>query len=501
MHKVLLINPAQTYYKKAFRQSDYGSVGLPLGLLYIAAVLEEKGCHVRIIDSLVSEHTKLQRLEGKARYGISLERIRSLIEEFRPDIVGINSQFTAQEENVFETAELVKSVDDSVLVIAGGANASCRGKHLLSNSNLDIVVKSEGEEIVREIIDFHRGRTNLEEIKGIIYREGNEIKETAAHSFIKVLDDIPFPAYHLVNMEDYLSLYKKGIYTRDRDVKRNISMVTSRGCPYGCIFCSIALSMGKAWRAHSPEYVSGHLEMLVKDHGVRHIHFEDDNLLVDTERFLKILDILKKYDLTWDTPNGIHVKPSIDESVLKKMSLSGCKSLTIGIESGDEQILKHVVKKKIKLSDAEEFAKRCKKVGLPLRAFFILGFPGETLETMEKTIGFALHLLKTYDVEIINLIATPLYGTELYELCERKKYFSEEITPRSLSESTISDGLCLIGTESFSSKDVERMSKFLTSKAYRIMFQKNIMHPLKMLRRVGNIYILKRTLNRMMRLH
>jgi magnesium-protoporphyrin IX monomethyl ester (oxidative) cyclase len=259
--------------------------------------------------------------------------------------------------------------------------------------------------------------------------------------------------------------------------------------------------MGRKWRPHSPEYMSDHIEKLAKEYSVRHIHFEDDNLLVDMERFLKILDVLSRQKLTWDTPNGIQVKSPLDESILKKMSASGCKSLTIGVESGDEHILRHVVQKKISLLEVEEFAKRCNNVGLPLRAFFVLGFPGETLDTMEKTLSFALHLLKSYDVEIINLIATPLFGTELYELCEKEKYFSEEITPKSLSESTVSDGSCLIQTESFTSQDVERLSKQLTAKAFRLMLGKNLMHPLRSLRRVGNFYILKRTLKRMINFH
>jgi magnesium-protoporphyrin IX monomethyl ester (oxidative) cyclase len=254
--------------------------------------------------------------------------------------------------------------------------------------------------------------------------------------------------------------------------------------------------MGKAWRAHSPQYVIDHIEKLAGEYRIQHIHFEDDNLLLDLERFLPLLDVLTKEKITWDTPNGIRVNLSMNEKILNKMRMSGCKSLTIGVESGDEYILKNVIKKNIKLQDVKEFARRCKNVNLPLRAFFVLGFPGETKETMQRTADFALHLLDTYDVEIINLIATPLYGTELYDMCDKEQYFARDANPQILSQSTVSDGYCLIQTEAFTSNDVEKLSKQLTAKVYRRMLLKGIVHPVESLKRVGNLYILKRTFKR-----
>lgn len=497
MERVLLINPAHTYYRKTYRASAQGSIGLPLGLLYIAAVLEQKGCLVKVVDAVVSDYTMMTRLKDRIYYGILPVLLGRIIKEYKPDIVGISSQFTTQEENIFGTARLVKDINDTTLVIVGGANVSCRGNHLLKDMNIDIGVKSEGEQIISEIIDFYRGKRQLEQIKGIIYRKGNEILESEDCPYIENLDEIPFPAYHLVDMEKYLTLYKKGIYIRDRDVKRNISMITSRGCPHNCIFCSISQSMGKLWRAHSSDYIIRHIEKLSKNYRVKHIHFEDDNLLFEPKRFLQVLDTLSKENITWDTPNGVRVDLSIDEEMLRKMKLSGCKSISIGVESGDEYVLSNIVKKGIGLDKVEEFARTCKRVKLPLRAFFVLGFPGEGIKTMRKTIDFAMHLLKAYNIEIINLIATPMYGTELYDICRRNRYFSKEITPRALSESMVSDGYCLIETETFSSKDVERLSRMFTAKVYRRMLLESVAHPVKSVKRIGNPYILNRTLKRM----
>ncbi len=496
MEKILLINPAHTYYKRTYRTSSQGSIGLPIGLLYIATIMESMGCKVEILDSLVSEFSSIEQTKDYILHGISESRLSEIIKKKQPDIIGISSQFSIQEENVLKTAKLVKNINSSILVIAGGANVSCRGEYLLRNSGIDIGVKGEGENTIREIIEYFRKKKNLAEIRGVFYRKGNQIVESENQPGIENLDEIPLPAYHLVDMEKYLTLYKKGIFTRDRDVKRNIAIITSRGCPYDCIFCSIAQNMGKKWRAHSSEYVIKHIQTLAKTYKTRHLHFEDDNLLFSHQRFLPILDVLSTENISWDTPNGIRVDLSIDENFLQKIRLSGCKSLTIGVESADHDVLNRIVKKNLKLEDVEEFARRCQKVKLPLRAFFILGFPGETIKTMRKTMDFAIYLLKRYNVEIINFIATPLYGTELYRLCAENNYFSQEISAQALSESTVSDGRCLIKTDSFSSKDVERLSQELTAKAYRIMLGKSLLHPFSILKRAGNLYIFFRIIKR-----
>ena len=498
MENVLLINPSQTYYGRTYRQSACGSIGLPLGLLYVAAAFEKKGCSVRVIDCLVSEHSVRIKGRDSVRFGIPAEKLGALIEETKPDIVGIGSQYTAQEEGALEVARVAKSVAPTALVIVGGANAACRAANLLREGTVDVAVKSEGERTAEDLVVFLRGQKELARIPGIAYRRNGSVFETEPGGFIEDLDGLPLPAYHLIDMEAYLTLYEKGVYTRDRDVVRNASMITSRGCPYGCVFCSISLSMGKSWRAHSAAYVIRHIRELSKKYGVRHIHFEDDNLLFDPARFDPVIDVLAEENISWDTPNGIRVDLSLDERFLARARRSGCKSLTIGVESGDERVLKQIIRKGTNLARVEEFAGRCRTVGLPLRAFFVLGFPGETLETMKRTMDFALRLQEAYRVEILNFIATPLFGTDLYDICERNRYLSRPVTPQTLSESTVSDGIGLISTEAFSSRDVERLSRWLTAKVYRRYLRRGIAHPWKSLRRIGNVYTFKRTLARIL---
>ncbi|MCX5696764.1 MAG: radical SAM protein [Candidatus Omnitrophica bacterium] len=494
MERILLINPGQVYYKKTFRTCWPGSIGLPLGMLYAAAALERERCRVKVLDCLVSDHTILEKRGDHFFYGIPDNKLRTLVKEYKPDIVAIGSQFMTQEENVSRTAKLVKDIDTSIQVIVGGANTGCRYKYLLEQGDIDIAIKGESEQAISNLIKYFRGNIKLESISGIAYRRENQVCETVGPEYIDNLDGLPLPAYHLVDMEAYFNLYKKGVYARDRNVKRVIPMVTSRGCPYRCIFCSVSHSMGKRWRAHSAEYTSRHIIAVSKRYNVRHIHFEDDNLLMDIKRFMAILDTLNKESITWDTPNGIRVDPRIDEDILKRFKQCGCKYLTIGIESGDQEVLDRVIKKDITLEDVTAFAKKCKRIGLPLRAFFILGFPGETIESMYKTVAFACFILKKYNVEIINHIATPIFGTELYDICRDNDYFASEVSPRTLSESTVPDGHCLIRTETFTAKDVESLSNSLTRKVYRRLFIRGLRYPLSSLRRIGNTYMFIRAL-------
>ncbi len=497
MEKVLLINPGQTFYPKSYRASSSGSIGLPLGLLYVASVLEAGGSKVEVLDCMVCEGSGPYKSAGNVGYGLPAQEVQRRVRAARPDIVGIGSQFAAQEDNAVSVADQVKEVDDSILVVLGGSNACSRGAHLMEVcKSIDVAVKGEGELTARALIDARRGAGRMDDVKGIVYRAGDGMRDTGEGLRVERLDDIPFPAYHLVDMEEYLTLSRRGVYSRGRDVDRSVSMITSRGCPYNCVFCSISGTMGRRWRAHSPEYVVRHIDLLHGRYGARHIHFEDDNLLLEPSRFIPIMGRLRETGITWDTPNGVRADSGLSVRLLAGMRESGCKSLTIGVESGDQRVLDEVVHKGLSLSDAEEFASRCRAAKLPLRAFYVLGLPGEDLKSMNRTVEYALRLLDDYDVEPVNFIATPVYGTELYRICSQKGYLSGEVTPRSLSESTVSDGRSLISTEEFSSGDVERLSRALTAKAYRRMLAKGLRNPALLARRVGNAHSLARIVRR-----
>jgi len=329
---------------------------------------------------------------------------------------------------------------------------------LEDTNSVDFAVIGEGEYTMLDILKYHEGKLDINNIEGVAYRKNNDIILNPRKKFIENLDDIPFPAYHLVDMETFTNPKK----VRQRSTKhlREISMITSRGCPYNCIFCSIHLHMGKVWRAHSQEYIIKHIEHVIENYGIEHIHFEDDNLTLDTKRFEDIINSIIEKDIkfSWDTPNGIRADRLTIE-LLKKMKKAGCTNLTIGVESGDQFILDNIIDKHLRLEDVIKTAKMCKALDMPLSAFFVIGFPGEKKENMEKTLQFAAMLEKEYYVKPSVMIATPLYGTRLYKICKEKGYLVKELTSRSLSEGTQIHGTGLIKTEDFTPKEVKKLVK------------------------------------------
>lgn len=471
--KTLLINPPQTY----FPGSQAVVATIPLGIMYIAAVLEREGYEVEILDTLIADF-RLRR-EGEAKqYGMSWERIAEEIKLRQPSVVGITNPFTAQIDNTVRTAEIVKDIDHRIPVVVGGPHISVisPAQFLKDTSSVDIVVIGEGEYTMLDIVRYLSGDKDISEIDGIAYRKGGNVIVNHPRTFNNDLDELPFPAYHLVNMEEYLN--PKQIRYRSTKYMREFPMITSRGCPFNCVFCSIHLHMGRKWRAHSKDYVIAHIEHVVNKYGIEHIHFEDDNLTLNMERFEGILDdlIAKDIKIGWDTPNG--VRPDrLNIGIIEKMKQSGCTNLIIGVESGDQWVLDHIIDKHLHLEDVVNMAQMCKGTGIKLAAFFVIGFPGEREENMQRTIKFALQLKKEYGVNMCLLVATPLYGTRLYDICREKGYLTQELTPRALSEATQPWGKGLIRTEDFTPEEVKELASNAYSLYNRLSLLDYIKHP------------------------
>jgi anaerobic magnesium-protoporphyrin IX monomethyl ester cyclase len=451
--KTLLINPPQTF----FPGSDLPSGNLPLGLLYVAAVLEKAGYDVEVLDAFQTDFP-FRKIGDVTEVGMPYDRIRDEIQRRKPDIVGIANPFTCQVEHSIKIADIVKEVDPSVLTVVGGPHVSVMPTDFLEDAkNVDIAVIGEGEYAMRDIAQFFEGNKKIADVEGIAHRrEDGKVVLNAPRPFLKDLDELPYPAYHLVDMEQYLSP-KKVEYRSFQD--RALSMITSRGCPFNCSFCSVHLHMGKPFRAHSVDYVVGHLEHVVDNYRVKTIYFEDDNLTLDLKRFEAICDKIIERDLRfgWETPNGVRAD-RLNLDLLQKMKKSGCQSVFVGVESGDQYVLDNIIDKSLRLADVVKFAKNCKKIGLKTGAFYIIGFPGEKKENMKNTVNFALMMKRKYDVGMHLLFATPSYGTRLYDECNEKGYLRSKLTPRAFAEVRQNWGLPLIETDDFTAMEVKEIA-------------------------------------------
>ncbi|MFC1711542.1 B12-binding domain-containing radical SAM protein [Patescibacteria group bacterium] len=455
--KVMLINPAQIYFQESLNFDIY----FPIGLLSIAASIKNK-CEVQLYDCLVEDFT-ITKKKNYTRYGTPLKKVIANIKKFKPNIIGLTCPFSCQLKNSVEIANAIKKLNPNILIVLGGPDASVRGKDILSKyKSIDICVKGEGEITFSEIVSnfYHNYPKKIKKINGIIFRRGNSIIENANRKFITNLDKLPLPYYKLIDFRKYLD--NPYLYDYRSPLSKNsISIITSRGCPYNCCFCSIHLHMGNVFRGHSSKYVLKHLKLLVKKYKVQSFHFEDDNLSFDIKRFNQILDgvIKSKIDIQWDTPNGIRAD-TLNYKLLKKIKKSGCKQLRIGIESGSQKTIDKIIKKGLSLKKVQQVAKWCKKLKIDLCGFYIIGFPGETIKNMKLTIDFALRLQNKYSVIPILLIATPLYGTKLYNLCKENNYFSDNINEENLSKAVQTYGKHLIKTKEFNSQDIDSLLEY-----------------------------------------
>ena len=478
--KVLLINPPQQFYPG----SDPPAGNLPLGLMYVAAVLDKAGYKAEILDAFMTDSSFL-KVGDTLEVGMPYLKIREEIRRRKPDIVGIASPFTCQAENAIRVGDIAKEVNPNILTVVGGPHVTAVPVEFLEEAkSIDIAVIGEGEYTMLDIVKFFEGAKKISDVQGIAYRENGKIKQNELRPFLEDLDELPYPAYHLVDMEQYLNP-RKIEYRSFKD--RAVSMITSRGCPFNCNFCSVHLHMGKKFRAHSVDYVINHVEYVVNQFGVKTIFFEDDNLTFDMKRFEAICDkiIEKGIRFKWETPNGIRAD-YLTLSLLRKMKKSGCQSVFFGIESGDQCVLDNIIGKSLNLKKVVNVAKMCKDLGISTAAFYIIGFPGEKKENMLRTVELALRLKRDFDVGMLLHVATPSLGTRLYEECLKKGYLQGELTSRAFAEVRQTRGMPLISTEDFMASEVKEIASMAVKRYRRLSMINYFKNPWKTLKTALN---------------
>lgn len=357
------------------------------------------------------------------------------------EMIGLSGAFTNNAKIIAELASKLKVRFPNVPIVLGGVYASTLPLKSLSD-NVDYVVRGEGETPLLKLaagVDPHK-------IKGLIFKEGKEIIDNGIAEHIEDMDSIPFPARHLLPVEIYLNRSSRG----DRK-KKALSLITSRGCPFDCDFCSIHPVYGRNWRARSPENIIEEIKFLLEKYQIQHLEFEDDNLTLSKERFERILDELinLEHEITWSAPNGVRID-TLNYEILKKIKKSGCTYLMLPVESGDPAVLK-AMNKKSDLDYVTQIVNDCVKLDINVNIAIIIGHPAEDRESFEKTLKYCKNLKKN-GVNLITPSIIKVYpGTKLFRFCRDKNYIVDDNCDE---RKWFQDDYVGVITNDFSEKDV-----------------------------------------------
>jgi len=416
--KIQLFVPPGGYIAERWSKRSYPP---PLGLLYIAAVLEKEGYKVKVVPADI--------------LNLSWGQIRREIQDFNPDLIGVTSH-TENRFQSFKLIKLAKKAYPEALTILGGPHASMAPEDCLEHTpELDAVVKGEGELTMLELcrsLEKEKNRNSLETVAGISFKLNGHIKTNPPRDPISDLDSLPFPALNLIPFENYnFTLEVPG-----HGKLPAASIVSSRGCPFNCNFCATPVNWGRNVRMRSPQNLLNEIESLVQKYGVRAIFFFDDTFNVNPRRVEEICDLIIERGLNIFWKCDIKVE-GVDKSLLTKMKRAGLFHLSFGLEAGSERVRNEVINKKINIDDFHHLIKWCHELDIIPNPFFIFSHPTETWEEAQETIG----IIEQYENKIEPSIAIlHIYpGTPLEQTAKEcgllpqsyswaKKYHSKIIT-------------------------------------------------------------------------
>ncbi len=471
--RALFIYPPERALKGFFRANVP-----PLGAACLAAWIGDR-CETAILDAKLEGYDSVS-VDGPFEvYGLGMDEIESRVRAFKPDLVGLTCLASFNWPEVKKIAALVKRVGPDILVVAGGTHPAFLYEQCLAEApEIDLIVRGEGELALSKILDAATAGKNIDVIQGMAFRkEDGTVQANGFSEPVESLDELPFPARHLLDMDGYFET--RAPFSRTFRHKRNTSIQTSRGCPAHCTFCSSANFWGHGFRPQSPGRVLAEIEHLIDRYGIRELQFVDDNLVFDRDRAVSIFEGMIERDLglEWCMPNGVALW-RLDPELIALMRRAGCYSMTLAFESGNQRVLSRLVKKPLNLKKVPPLIEEMKRQDVQIHAFFISGFPGETREEMLDT----YRLAKSLDLDgAYFFIATPLPGTELCRTCEDEGYIDPD-----LDFTKIEFNKGHINTPDWTAEEVERLAG-----SFYLRFMVSVLsrHPLRFFKNYGGVII------------
>lgn len=426
--KILLVNPPIpfSYYNREYY--------IPSSLVYLAAVLKQNGEEVKILDLKIFSGSEGSR-NSEESYKFYEKKLVNTVAGFKPELIGFGCLYSGQFRDVLRFTELIKKKFKNLPIMLGGIHASIYPREILDNCpSIDWVVIGEGENTIVELVNTVKaGEFKFERINGFAYRKDGGVFINPKSQFIEELDNIPFPAYELIDLRGYYVDTRQWHNPRKLPINTSIPIISSRSCPKRCSFCSMFMVMGPKLRTRSPKNVVDEIEYLYNKYNHRHFSFMDDNFTLKKAHVLEVCsEIIKRnLNIQFETPNGIATS-TLDEEVVDVMVKAGLVRIYLAIESGSDYIRNKIMGKNLsRESIFKAVALTRKYKQLYVKAFFIIGMPEETQETLQET----YEMIRDVDVDRVYLHnVVPFPGTAVFKQAVRDNLFVD-IDPETLYKS------------------------------------------------------------------
>lgn len=393
---ILLINPP-------YSNQSY-ALNVPLGLCYMASILEKEGFKVKVSD------LQVEKID-----------LKEIINSYKPQAVGISGTTQTRFES-FKIAKLVKSIDSSILTIYGGYHATATADETLKHiDSIDIVVRGEGEWIMKNLLNEinANGLNSLGKIDGISYRQNGIIHHNPFYPRNEGLDELPYKIRHFVDHTRYR------FYLPFKNQPAT-TIISSRGCIMDCIFCSVGSMSDKNYINRSSKNVCNEIEWLKDTYNIRHFFFCDNNISLDRNYINNLCDEMleRKLDILWECKVRVD---TVDLDILKKMRQAGCYIVAFGVESASERILK-IINKNIRIEQVERLLNWTERLGILANPFFVLGHPTETYKEALKTLDFMESHRRQISMFELYPCVTIYPGTRIEEFALEKGFLPKDFS-------------------------------------------------------------------------
>ena len=380
-----------------------------------------------ILTALLKEVFDFELLDANAE-DLTEEESLLRLKENKPEMLLVSGISVEYFQQYHKTFEIAKTANQDCITVFGGVYPTLMPEEVLNDKNIDYAFIGQAEERISDFISIvlTRNKDSLKDLHGIGFRDENgKTIINPRKSFLSDIKQVVKPDYSLIDVTAYIS-YKSQDILNNTTTGKNVTIVTSFGCPYDCSFCATRTISGRSVNFRPVEDILNEIEFFIKEYGVENITFIDENLTFHRKRVEEILNafIDRKYNLKWQMANVAIWH--LDDKLLELMHKAGCTSISPSIESGSRRVLGDLIRKPLKILDmAPGIVKKCKELGINIIAHFVIGLPGETWDEIRQTFRFAESL--DFDLVVFH-IATPYPKTELYDVAVKDKLLPEDFS-------------------------------------------------------------------------